>query len=508
MKATLPILAAALAAAPAAAGELVDTRLVFIAGDDDFMHDAGTTVPPSPGADIGDRAGYDQFYDQREGSERGTESRTHLVLHAEAEGYFEGLTTDAALVLELDHDRILNGDPRAIHDDGTYLRLTQRYGERTLEVLMMPFSSDRLRLGYLWDVSWGGDHVFPGASTVPGLRIAWEAPFYSLELGAKTARLQFVTRDLDERSGQIEAFFGAFGGFGIGRRESGLRLDANAGFFEKGRNPNGPVRGERVDSGGASARVSYVDGLPFVAGNDTRIYTSDPLLPWNAEPWGTHGWRVAAEGTWVTQVLEDPEKAGGTVREPGLAAALQFRGQFGNTRLSAVHIYRDLGFLFFDHPGVNRRFQALPEGVDQTAEMVSTVSLERHFPDSHLTPGLTLGLQLPASISDVVPEAGNHPPEALRGRRTIAYRRADMFDDTGLMTGMLVPDGEEVLPVFGARGHVQVDLARGFAILGELTVLYDRNRAFLEQDGLQVNSVREFDQPLTVGAAVMARAEF
>ncbi len=65
----------------AVAGDFVDTRLVFIAGDDDFGHDAGTTVPSSPTTDIGARTGYDQFYDQLETSETGRDSRTSLVLY-------------------------------------------------------------------------------------------------------------------------------------------------------------------------------------------------------------------------------------------------------------------------------------------------------------------------------------------------------------------------------------------------------------------------------------------
>lgn len=499
----------ALAAGPARAGDFVDTRLVFIAGDDDFGHDAGVTVPASQRPDIGDRPGYDTFLDKREASERGIESRTHLVLHAGVDGYFPGLFTEAALVMEFDHARILTGDPRAIRDDGTYLRIAQAFDASELSVLLMPFSSDRIRLGYLWDISWGGDSVFPNAGVVPGALLAFEAPEFSVELGAKTARMQFVTRGLDERSGQIEAFYGVFGGVGIGRRDGGLRLDANGGFFEKGRNPNGPVRGERVDAGGVSARLSYVDGMPFVPTTDTRIYSSDPVVPWNAEPWGPGhgGWRAAVEGTYVAQVLEDADRAGGTKREPGLAAAAHFKIQSGYTRFGALGIYRDLGFLFFDHPGVNRRFQALPEDIDQTAEVVGIVSLEHHLPDLHLTPGLTVGAQMPASVSDVVPVAGNHPPDVLRGRRTVVYRRADMFDDTGLMTQQIIPDGEDVLPVFGGRLHAQLDLAEGFALIGELTLLYDRNRALLDQDELQVNSIRVFDDPLAIGAAVMARAE-
>ncbi|MCA9557172.1 MAG: hypothetical protein H6704_21980 [Myxococcales bacterium] len=496
-------------AAPARAGDFVDTRLVFIAGDDDFQHDAGITVPPSQRPDIGDRAGYTEFYDARDESETGRESRTHLVLHKAAEGYFPGLLTEAALVLELDHSRLLTGDPRSLSDDGTYLRIEKAWGEGRLEVLMMPFDSDRMRLGWYWDNTWGGNHVFPTATLVPGLQLAWRHTWYGVHVGAKTARQTFVTRDLDERNGQIEAFYGVFGGVEGGKAEGGLRGQVQGGFFEKGRNPNGPVRGKRVDAAGVSARISYVDGLPFGPTTDTRLYSADPLTPWNVfEPAAELRWRAAAEVTYLTQVLEDPDTTGGTEAEPGLALAIYGRGELGNGRLRAFFLHRDLGFLFFNQPGVLRRFQALPDDVDTTPEMVFGLGYEHHLPGLHLTPGVTVGLQQPAAVSNQVPNAGIHQPDILSGRRTAVYRRADMFDDTGLLTGYFLPDDAEVLPVYGARFHLQLDLAVGFALLAEVTLLHDENRVLLEQDALQVNSVRTFDDPLTVGGAFMARAEF
>lgn len=54
-----------------------------------------------------------------------------------------------------------------------------------------------------------------------------------------------------------------------------------------------------------------------------------------------------------------------------------------------------------------------------------------------------------------------------------------MFDDTGLLTGYFLPAGEDVAPTFGARVSLQVDLADGFAVVGELTVLANPNRVLL-----------------------------
>jgi hypothetical protein len=492
----------------ATAGEWVDTRLVFIAGDDDLMHDAGSTVPPSQLPDFGDRPGYTEPYDARDETETGRESRTHLVLHAGADGYFEGLRTEAALVVELNHARLTAGDPRALADDGTYLRVLQKTAAGELEVLLMPFDSDRMRLGFLWDLTWGGNTVFPSASVVPAAKVAWNSPLWGVYAGLKTARMQFVTRDTDDRNGQIEAFYGGFGGLRVGP-EDGLRLDVNGGFFQKGRNPNGPVRGEPVDSGGVSGRIAYVNGLPFVPTNDTRLYSADPIRPWNTvvAPGAGLVWRVAAEATWVTQVLEDPDLAGGTIDEAGLAAALHGRMRFGHNRIHALGLLRELPFLFFSSPGANTRFQALPAVLDPQPEVVFVAGYERHFPSAHLTPGFTFGVQQPAHIESVVPKSGNFPPDVLQGPRTVVYRRADMFDDTGLLTGYFLEEGQEVVPVIGGRAHLQLDLAEGFAAQAQITFIHDDNRVRLDQDVLGVNSVRTFSDPFSLGVAVMLRAE-
>ncbi len=49
----------------ALASDFVDTRLVFVAGDDDFGTDAGTSLPSSQTFDLERRTGYTQFYDGR-----------------------------------------------------------------------------------------------------------------------------------------------------------------------------------------------------------------------------------------------------------------------------------------------------------------------------------------------------------------------------------------------------------------------------------------------------------
>lgn len=50
------------ASSSAIAGDFMDTRLTWTFGDDDFMKDAGEKIPDSPGPGIGDRKGYELFF--------------------------------------------------------------------------------------------------------------------------------------------------------------------------------------------------------------------------------------------------------------------------------------------------------------------------------------------------------------------------------------------------------------------------------------------------------------
>lgn len=489
----------------------MDTRLVFIAGDDDFMHEAGVTWPVSQKPDMGAREGYDQFYDKRDSSESGRESRTHLVLHKNVEGYFPGLRTEAAMVMKVTHKRVMSKDPRALSDDGSYIRIEQKLSKDShIGLLMMPFSTDRLRLGWFWDTSWGGNQVFPGAidGISPGFKLYFEHSLVDAFVGMKTARL-LQTTNSSETDSITESFFGVFGGLGVGNKKNGIRAEVQGAYFDKGNNPNGPVRGEKVTSGGGSARLSFVKDLPIDESADIRLYSADPLLAWNNEDrFGGLRFNVAAEGTYLGQVLEDPDKNGGTKVETGYAGVVHGTLVSGDLRLNLHALARSTGFLFFNAPGAINRFQAISTKLDETPEMVVSLAGEYHFAKPHLTPGLTFGAQMPASLSDVVPNAGNYAPSTLQARQTVVFRRADMFDDTGLLVGRFMPQGHDVKPIFGGRLHLQWDLAEGFALIGEVSMLYDDNRVYLKQDDLHVNAVRDIDDPLTVGAALMARAEW
>src|SRR5205814_3076855 len=99
---------------------------------------------------------------------------------------------------------------QSFFDDGSYLRTSFfPFGDTTVpddlkfEGTFYPFNTVRYRLGYLYDITWGGPEIFPSRNvSAPGMKLQvsynkfrWLGAY--AYFGAKTARL------LDERINEI-----------------------------------------------------------------------------------------------------------------------------------------------------------------------------------------------------------------------------------------------------------------------------------------------------------------
>src|SRR5207248_844114 len=148
----------------------------------------GELVPLSPNFSIGDRSQYRLFFDNLNSRFSGRENVTHLVMYKKMPGFIENLDTEAALVLRFDLAALsantgnLNS---ALYDAGSYIRASYHPGgnpKTGFSATFFPLDTDRFRLGYLYDMSWGGtaasinQSIFPriqGSS--PGLKLQWDA---------------------------------------------------------------------------------------------------------------------------------------------------------------------------------------------------------------------------------------------------------------------------------------------------------------------------------------------
>ena len=236
--------------------DFVDTRMSFSFSDDDFFAGPGDTRPNSPSLDFAPRRSNKVFFDNLNSRDTGQETLTHLVLYRHLPGFIPGVDTEAALVMRFNlyADDETGQRKQSFYDDGTYLKLGWYPGKEIDEdnlhftLTMFPFDTNRFRLGYLYDISWGGPEIFPSSGvSAPGAKLQMDVgPFYMYG-GAKTARL------LDENINEIESNWGFLGGLGIDMMDM-FTLETGAGYFTRGTNPLTGVEGEPVLGYGGSGR--------------------------------------------------------------------------------------------------------------------------------------------------------------------------------------------------------------------------------------------------------------
>src|ERR1043165_2392605 len=157
------------------ASDLLDTRLGFVFGVDNVLDNTGQSKNPSPAARFGGTCQNTLFFDNVNSRYCGFETLSHVVLYKQAEGFFPGLTTEAALALLVLEQP--SGDI-VLRDDSSYIRLAYRpswWGEReNVSLTAFPVSADRFRLGYTYRITWGGSSVFTSraaAAGVPGVKL-------------------------------------------------------------------------------------------------------------------------------------------------------------------------------------------------------------------------------------------------------------------------------------------------------------------------------------------------
>lgn len=487
-------------------GDFVDTRLTFIFGDDNFLAKAGETTPSSPDAGFGRRPGRIFFFDTLNSRFQGDETLTNLVLYKKFPGFIPGLTTEAAFVAQFQ----LIGDPRneKFADNGSYLKVTYDFegGEKknkNLSLTFFPFDAPQFRLGYHWDVSWGGGDIFPRATgTVPGAKVQLDMPSWYTFLGAKTSQIR--GKETPRGNEEAETFYGLLGGGGWDITKN-IRLEASGGWFQKGRNPLAPVEGRIIDAGGVSTQLVVYDGIPIVTPIDFRLYRQDPTILYNMAWKEVYGkgfsWNLAGEFASLWQTLSNPEKFGSTKLQNAKAAYVELRTKIDFFRVNLSFVYRDLEFVLFNVPSFVP-FEALPtQNVTINPEFFGSIAFDYHFPKLHLTPGFVLGFQRPASITAQLTGAavGSNPPGSVSGRRTVVVRRQGSFD--------ILPENAQPTMIYALKALLRWDLSDIMTVVGEIFFALDNNVTYL-QDNPQGISSRVFQRPEKLGANLIVQARF
>ena len=519
------VAAASLCVATTVSAQAFDeTTISFSFADDDILKDPGETRKNSPAAYIGGQAenGVD-----RVGGSVFNKTATRLSLYKRVDT--GNLYPEGGLRLRMSVD----GDGEYyLHDDSTYLSLNWTpIKDHKVQLKMYPVDSDRVRLGYHYDISWGGTKVFPTNFTrglVPALVLGAETPFVGGFLGLKTALVRSPAEDiLDNPGGNTNQFVERtyYGFIGGGHVEplKGLRLHVSGGYFGKGTSTRADVLGARLHSGGISTMLSYHAGGEVGKRLDLRMYYEDPennaLAPDVDAYVQDFGFDVAVEYSRLIQTLEDPDRFGSTTNESSNAVALSAGLRVKKLRVHFDAIYRDLSYIVWNVPGFVPN-QALPESADlghggsfaflpeflggEIFAVVSTDYFIEFSKSMGFTPAISVGFLLPATYTPTANESVGQGPfsaDHAKGIQTTVVRGSNANDwDT-------LPPGDEELPVFMAKLDLRYNLSQHFSMVGEVSYANDPNYSQVELDA-HGHAKRVFIDPHIIGLGVVSELAF
>jgi hypothetical protein len=508
--------------------DFMDTRLTFVFGDDDVTKANGEVFPLSPTANFGDRPQYRLFFDNLNSRFAGRENLTHLVLYRKMPGFIPDLDTEAAIVLRVDTGQLAarsNNVNSAFYDSGSYLRLFYKTGsyEKTdsrtgkvdkrrtgFDLVFFPLDTDRFRLGYLYDISWGGtaqsinQSIFPRLSgQAPGAKIQYTGAGYYGFVGLKTAQIvepQAKVTDSQDieftRIQQTNYGFLAGGGADLGEM---ARVDVGGGFFQQGRFEQRDVEGKRVYTYGVSGRFVLHDHMPVTASVDFQLYRNDPnspmviFRPESYEP-GVTAWSVSLEASHLRQNLKDFDVAGATKLQGATAGAVQGTVKSGYFRLQGTGIFRDVPFVLRSQPGFIP-FETIPKEAKTQPEMFFALAADYFFEKLHLTPGIGAGLQLPSTFSSSQVDAFG-----IDIGRTVVIRQQGNL--------ALLPEGKGRVPIVQARASLRWDLSTMMAAILWGQYVRDNNATRLEKASDGTNYLRTFVSPDFIGFGTALQARF
>jgi hypothetical protein len=493
------LLILSLAAPLAAAGDFMDTRLSFVVSENNFFAGPGETQVNSPGLGIGADKSNTLFFDNYDTRFSGFETMSHLALYKKMPAFFEHLTTEASLVIRF---RILDEEETGIHDTGSYIRLIYDLSQGTqkatnLEFVLFPVSGDRFRLGYSYKISWGGSGIFPlNYGLVPAAKLQLNLPWGYGFLGFKTTQIQEHIGDTMQT--EMVTNYGVLGGMGVDIH--GFRAEFNGGYFTRGVFAHEGVRGETMQGYGISYQIGYHHGMEIGTSIDFALYRNDPDLEtkfFKPEEYGQGlSLVVKHEGSFLFHTLEDPERYATTVVQDAMAFDLNCAIKWGYFRAHLDVMYRTLSFLLFEIPSFTP-YQEFPEAAEIKDEMFVAAGVDYHFPDWHLTPGIKLGVQLPATYTIESLDVGG---VTFVGKRTVVI--------TDVANRSVLPVGEEARMIFSLKGNLKWDISESLAMVMEVYYTWDDNQIRYVSDFSGLNVISEFVDPNILGFNLAAQARF
>jgi hypothetical protein len=477
---------------PAQAGDFMDVRLSWVLAEGNFLAEPGDSERFDPGLGIGADESNTLFFDNYNTKYTGFETFGHLVLYKKMPAFFDGCYAEAALFTRIG---------RELRDEGSYIRLSYELpgslGERNIALTLFPLSGDRFRLGYSYDLSWGGDDIFLDHRWyAPAARLRAELDWGYAFVGFKTARLREHLGDSEQT--EYVTNYGTLAGAGLDL--AGFLVELGGGYFSRGTLPQADVRGRYSYAGGLSYQLGYRSGLPIGTSIDFALYRDDPELAerfFGPEQYdGSLSWRLMHEGTVAFQRLAAADGSGGVVTQPAYAFDLNFALKQGYLRIHLDVVMKSLSFVLFDQPSFTP-YQDFADEADAACELWAAVGLDYHFPGPRLTPGVKFGVLRPASytIPDLVVDGAVFP-----GRRSVVVR--------GPEQRAVLPADEEVLWQWSLKASLKWDYAEMLALVAEVYYTRDPNLVRYQSGASGLNVQAAFADPDVLGLNLMAQARY
>jgi len=449
------------------AGGQFDTRIAFTLANENLLVKPGETIPSVPGWRFGvpNSLGV-LFFDNYDTRFSGFETLTHVVAsRTYHKGHFDAETSLVIRINEVS-ERTLD-----LSDAGTYIVLSNwkdptHKDPTRISLTMFPVSSDRMRLGYSYRLSWGGSPEYRRISArqaTPGMKVQYDFGKGYAFVGAKTAVV------LDRRTAEEQAEHAFLAGAGYDPNDM-IRIEVNGGYFDRGNNELVDVNDQKVQLFGASAQVALHKGMPVQSSIDYRLYKNNNervsgLFNPVKYPGGV-SWLAMAEFTALGQTLKDPDKTGSTTVQKGYAGDMNVRVMIDRMRLRFDASYRTLAFILHSQPGLPT-YSDFPNEYSLKPNLFASAGIDRNWSDL-LTLGLTVGIDQPATLTTTKGIPGGMT--GVSGRSTAVIRNNNIETLTTIL-----PVGEDAVPQFAFKGTAKLDFGRIYSALLEVFYSYDGN---------------------------------
>lgn len=446
---------------------LMDTRVAFTFSNENMLVEPGQTIPSVSGFKFGvpNSLGV-LFFDNYDTRFSGFETLSHAVAYRKF--HKDHFDAEGAFVLRINEisERTID-----LSDAGSYITLSNwkdpSHKDATrISLTAFPVSSDRMRLGYSYRLSWGGSPEYrriTSRQANPGIKLQYDTNNMYAFVGAKTAIV------LDRRTAEEHAEHAFLGGAGIDPSDM-LRIEVNGGYFDRGNNELVDVNDQPVQLFGASGQIALHKGMPVQSSVDYKLYkNNNERISGLFNPVKYNGglaWLAMAEFTAIGQTLKDPEKTGSTTIQKGYAGDMNVRVVMDRVRLRFDASYRTLSFILHSQPSLPT-YEDFPDDYKVAPNLFAAAGVDKNWND-FLTLGLIVGVDKPATLTSTKGIPGGMTGVA--GTSTAVIRNNNI--DT-LIT--ILPVGEKAAAQFAVKTTAKLDFGRIYTAVLDLFYSYDPN---------------------------------